>query len=363
MRALRNDPNVMKLLKSVQQNFLRATIKGLALGTVKTEKRMELNLLKLLNDFVVTSRESNDPIDIANKLKVIEKTMRRDKQSLEILSNAMDLAKRAKNIRDYRQTMKDLTKNSTKIDQICTKFRIDKTNYDVEKMINELHGRIKQHLQMMREKVQHSNDDLHVNSNLPKIQQQQQQQKRKEKLSHVIGSTPTNLISFDDIRLNETPKQPQLYVRMPINSNYYYWPLHQPQTSIPLESFYRYRRQQNNNNEDETMKAKQTEDEEGEFDDEFTSSNGNGGDGGLLGIIAGLSSPEGADVGALAGLISTVVTNLLGPDGLDIPSLLSTGTSLIAGLLSGDENFGAVIASYIGIAIEGISGGGGAASF
>lgn len=46
----------------------------------------------------------------------------------------------------------------------------------------------------------------------------------------------------------------------------------------------------------------------------------------------------------------------------DIPSLLSTGTSLIAGLLGGDENFGKVLGSYIGIAVEGLSGGGGAVS-
>lgn len=48
------------------------------------------------------------------------------------------------------------------------------------------------------------------------------------------------------------------------------------------------------------------------------------------------------------------------PGGLDVPSLLSTGTSLIAGLLGGDENFGKVLGSYIGIAVDGLSGGGGA---
>lgn len=42
------------------------------------------------------------------------------------------------------------------------------------------------------------------------------------------------------------------------------------------------------------------------------------------------------------------------PGGLDIPSLLSTGTSLLAGLLGNDENFGKVLGSYIGLAVEGM---------
>lgn len=48
------------------------------------------------------------------------------------------------------------------------------------------------------------------------------------------------------------------------------------------------------------------------------------------------------------------------PGGFDVPSLLGTATGLIAGLLAGDENFGKVLGSYIGIAVDGFSGGGGA---
>lgn len=48
------------------------------------------------------------------------------------------------------------------------------------------------------------------------------------------------------------------------------------------------------------------------------------------------------------------------PGGLDIPSLLGTATGLIAGLLAGEENFGKVLGSYIGVAVDGFSGGGGA---
>ena len=51
------------------------------------------------------------------------------------------------------------------------------------------------------------------------------------------------------------------------------------------------------------------------------------------------------------------------PGGLDVPGLISTGTSLISGLLGGDENFGKVLGGYVGTAIDGLSGGGGAVNF
>ncbi|KAJ6640284.1 hypothetical protein Bhyg_13034, partial [Pseudolycoriella hygida] len=83
---------------------------------------------------------------------------------------------------------------------------------------------------------------------------------------------------------------------------------------------------------------------------------------GLVGLIANLSGgDEGSDVGAIIGALTGVVTNLFGPNGLDVPSLLGTGTSLLAGLLAGDENFGKVLGTYVGVAVDGLSGGGGAA--
>lgn len=51
------------------------------------------------------------------------------------------------------------------------------------------------------------------------------------------------------------------------------------------------------------------------------------------------------------------------PGGLDVPSLIGTATSLLSGLLAGDENFGKVLGTYIGVAVDGFSGGGGAVIF
>lgn len=60
---------------------------------------------------------------------------------------------------------------------------------------------------------------------------------------------------------------------------------------------------------------------------------------------------------------SGVVTTLFGPGGLDVPTLISSGTSLLAGLLSGSDNFGKVLGSYLGLALEGFTNGGGAVWF
>lgn len=61
--------------------------------------------------------------------------------------------------------------------------------------------------------------------------------------------------------------------------------------------------------------------------------------------------------------LSGVVTTLFGPGGLDVPTLISSGTSLLAGLLSGSDNFGKVLGSYLGLALEGFTNGGGAVWF
>ncbi|CAD7091101.1 unnamed protein product [Hermetia illucens] len=81
----------------------------------------------------------------------------------------------------------------------------------------------------------------------------------------------------------------------------------------------------------------------------------------IVGLIASLSGgDEGSDVGALVGALTGVVMNLFGPGGLDVPGLLSGGTALLAGLLSGDRNFGTVLGEYVGLTVDGFSGGGGA---
>lgn len=45
---------------------------------------------------------------------------------------------------------------------------------------------------------------------------------------------------------------------------------------------------------------------------------------------------------------------------MDVPSLITTGFSLLAGLLSGEDNFGKVLGTYAVVSIDAASGGGGA---
>lgn len=385
LRTLQTDSNVIKLLRNVQSNLLNAAVTGLAMGSLTTEKRMESNLLILLNDFAKTARESKDMSKLADKLKVIDQTMYRDRKSMDILVNAMDLVASGKASRDFRQTMTNLSKDKSEYKAAHLRFTNNKTNNNnVENMINDLHERIKQHLKLMREKVSASRSSAieNLRRNSPAKQQPSKStsltfppaavnSNGKEKLSLVIGgSTPSSptfassaVAANDDNRLNEIFNHnthqwlPQLYVQMPIN---YYLPLHETPATFG-ESFYRFRRQNENENSENGRKKEKQEEAAGEFDDEFETSDGGGG-GGILGLIAGLSSSEGVDVGALAGLISTVVTNLFGPGGLDIPSLLGSGSSLLSGLLSGGDNFGKVLASYLGILLEGFANGGGAVS-
>ena len=89
----------------------------------------------------------------------------------------------------------------------------------------------------------------------------------------------------------------------------------------------------------------------------------------------------GSDIGALIGALTGVIAQIFGvskmetkcankfkntfilqPGGLDIETLISSATSLISGLLAGDKNFGTVLGIYVGTALDGLSGGGGAVS-
>ncbi|XP_055615222.1 uncharacterized protein LOC129761522 [Toxorhynchites rutilus septentrionalis] len=123
-----------------------------------------------------------------------------------------------------------------------------------------------------------------------------------------------------------------------------------------------FRRRQDSDGGDGAMKSGRQNDISVSLgDDEEDESESDDGEapGGLVGLIANLSGgEEGSDIGALVGALSAAITNIFGPNGLDVPGLLGTGTSLLAGLLGGDENFGKVLGNYVGIAVEGFSGGG-----
>ncbi|XP_031764440.2 clumping factor B [Galleria mellonella] len=100
-----------------------------------------------------------------------------------------------------------------------------------------------------------------------------------------------------------------------------------------------------------------------ENDSDYDSDEPPGGDGqggGILGLLAGLSGGEDgqSDLGSLLAAVSGIVANLSG-DGIDLNSLIASGIGLFVGLLSeGEENPGAVIASYLLTSLDTITGGG-----
>lgn len=336
IKVLQRNPNFQKNFSNLNQSIKNAATYGIMLGTVKVEEQMELNILKLLSEFIRNIQKPNMKSAV-NKLKDIETAMERDNVAIEVLKTSMDFATKTKTLREYRQALSKMGSDDVK--SKYTNIQKPKRSKNQMTMVSELHQNIQNHLKLMRDKV-----GATVQQTMKSISS------KKKKLE--IGSTPPTITSLDTRMHNsfnsETAHFPQLHVQMPMGPVY----------RIDVESFYRFRRQNNGNGEESKNQVDKENDEN--FDDGLPSPAGNGGIGGL---IASLSGGEGgSDVGALIGAISGVITNLFGPGGLDISSLLSTGTSLIAGLLGGDENFGKVLGSYIGIAVEGLSGGGGAVS-
>lgn len=318
---------------------------GIMLGAVKVEQQMELNIVKMLGDFMKSVHKSNIK-QATKKSSEIETTMERDRHAIDILKSAMDLAMKTKTVHEYR-----LALNKIAVDDVKAKNELNhkkltqkKPNKVVDKttMVNELQANVQSHLKLIRDKVGAS-----VQATMKTID--------GRKKSEIVSTPPTtvtspSIVHMNDIFNRDIVRLPQLlHVQVPP------WPVYQ----IDVESFYRFRRQ-NDDKSDEKNENQEKENDEEDFDDGLAPPANNGG---FAGLLAGLSGGEGgSDVGALIGAISGVITNLFGPGGLDIPSLLSTGTSLIAGLLGGDENFGKVLGSYIGLAVEGLSGGGGAVS-
>ena len=304
---------------------------GILIGTVNVEKRVEQNVLKKLAELQSQMRKKDNQ-GAARTIKQIDVGMERDMRAVEILTMALNLAMNPKLAKDNRKSLSPLVKP--------IKMKSSQLKLSPEKEAHRLETEIRTFLLKTHEKV---------NATIHKTLKKMESIKKSEmsSTSPPITSTTTaaTVTHMNDITYYDKLHLPQLHVRVPIYQ-------------FDVESLYRRFRRQND--DDETPEINENKNENSEFDDDdvFPMTSGNGGIGGLFASLSG--GEGGSDVGALLGAISGVITNLFGPGGLDIPSLLSTGTSLIAGLLSGDENFGTVLANYIGISVEGLSGGGGA---
>ncbi|XP_046964337.1 pheromone-processing carboxypeptidase KEX1 [Vanessa cardui] len=111
------------------------------------------------------------------------------------------------------------------------------------------------------------------------------------------------------------------------------------------------------NNSEQDSDSNLDESDDDDYDEPPGGGDGEGG--GILGLLAGLSGGDGqSDLGSLLATIGGIVANLSG-DGIDLNALIASGIGLFVGLLSeGEENPGAIIASYLLTSLDTITGGG-----
>ncbi|XP_058446340.1 uncharacterized protein LOC131427296 [Malaya genurostris] len=310
-----------------------ATI-GILFGAIQGEAEMEKKLKRQLQDLSRTYNVSKIEVK-SRKIASMERTMERDKMAMEILNGALSLATKPMSYDQYKREMSRLAeKQKLLTDERITILRTNlsnsnKTDYDIVLIKREVSRHISDMRKNLANQVKNTIQYLETNDGLESIDQ--------IVLKKMVGIQLPNYSFYENV--------------------------YQQNLENNIEALF-HRRQDDNDDTEKNSKQNDSQNDisvtlddgndesESESDDEAPP-------GGLVGLIASLSGgDEGSDVGALVGALSAAITNLFGPDGLDVPGLLGTGTGLIAGLLGGDENFGKVLGSYVGIAVEGLSGGG-----
>ena len=290
--------NIATTQKIVQQ----AATMGILMGTIKTEEKMEKNLLGLILELFQTYQKINNK-EIGNKIKIIEDTMERDKRAIQILNNALNLAMKSKTVDEYRSELNKIAfENSHLKNAGQTDFQVKKESKD--KIMKSFKSDVIKHMTFLRKIVGDTVEKTMKNMEKDK---KEVLPIKKVQILHKPFIIPTK----EDQILNQNQFQvPEISIPMQ------YWPF----TQLDFESFQRFRRQNVDKNQNqETAEAESENEGDLEFENNPVSGNG-----GLPGLIASLSGgEEGSDIGALVGALSGVISNLFGPGGLDVPSLLS----------------------------------------
>ncbi|KAH8416542.1 hypothetical protein KR222_008301 [Zaprionus bogoriensis] len=380
-----------RLERSLPPQELRAlTGLGLLNGARQAEQQMEQHLVQSIKELLLqTDLQQGD--QVLPKIDRIEQQLARDKRALNILSSAMDVLSSTKNEQQFRQELRELlqqqqlqrlelqmqlqsepAEQSLELGERLGQLRLQILQ-QVPQMKNELETKIDRALEHIVKqapadgplaraslKVLHKRE---AGAQQPAEKQEVQREREKENL---LSREPSEMRVIKSI-LTEVRKS---------RSKFVWSSLHGSPHPTELRAFRKFEPPVNCSinaplkSQNVTAKpgmkthAKQ-EDGDGfsELDDNADMDNGGGGGGGLVGIIGSLSGGEGgSDVGALIGALTGLISTLFGPGGLDIEALISTATSLLAGLLAGNKNFGTVLGQYVGTALDGLSGGGGAVS-
>ncbi|XP_062544718.1 uncharacterized protein LOC134211645 isoform X1 [Armigeres subalbatus] len=333
---------------TMEQDLKRVAMLGILFGAVQGEAEMERKLHRQLQDlsrtFAVTKFDAK-----TRKVAALERTMERDQVAIGILNGALGLATKAMTYEQYRREMRKLSEREKQAAGATLPLlrknpgimNLNQTDYDLKKIKREVNRHINRMRNGLSKKIKETVQYLESHDALATMDQ-------------VDASAVKAKISMGGTN------------RLPDYS--FYEAVVQKDLENNIGALFRRRQDDDDDGEGANggngVKAKDSKENGitvtlGGDEDESESESEEEMPGGLVGLIANLSGgDEGSDVGALVGALSAAVTNLFGPDGLDVPGLLGTGASLLAGLLGGDQNFGKVLGSYVGIAIEGFSGGG-----
>ncbi|XP_044252008.1 myosin-9 isoform X2 [Drosophila takahashii] len=398
-----------RLERILPKDELRAvTGIGLLNGARRAEEQMEEHLVAAIRELLLQMNLTEGGRVMA-KIDAIEQQLSRDQRSLEILNRVMDVVSQAKDDHEFREELRAMAQQQREEELFNQELSADLTDQpklgerlgklrrsisrQVPQMKNELEAKIEKALQHLleqagedgllaraKQKVIHKRQikkeqrKLEEDLREDQAEQEQRQMPQEMRIIKSILSEAHDLRFQDDFRENMLDEPPPRRIKIEPN----------PSELDDLEV--------NAKSPNVTAKAKgkpkmrakpakqQVEaveegagsqelatmdddpDDLGDGEgDEAGGGGGGGGGGGLVGIIGSLSGGEGgSDVGALIGALTGLVSTLFGPGGLDVQGLIQTGTSLISGLLGGNKNFGLVLGQYVGTALDGLSGGGGA---
>lgn len=322
LRILEGSSLFQNQVSKLRENVRDAAILGIMMGSLNAESRMEKSAEMRMKN-LTENLQSSKP-KVTKEIKEIELKMKRDRTSVNILMCAMEFVSKSRNFKDCM----DAARNNDKL-TVTTTLK-PQQNKKVSQVTSEMQAKIRESYDSMRNDIVASIRETIKDVDRPKV-----------------GLAPTPIHSYGTVVNDKF-----LQLESPLQVYF-----------ADFDETFRFKRLNKEKKTAEEQKDKKSERQEEADEEDFDVTTVATSGGGLAGLIANLSGGEGgSDVGALVGAISGVVVNLFGPGGLDIPSLLSTGTSLLAGLLGGDENFGKVLGDYVGIAVEGFSGGGGAVS-
>ncbi|EDV46209.2 uncharacterized protein Dere_GG18950, isoform C [Drosophila erecta] len=385
-----------RLERILPKDELRAiTGIGLLNGARQAEEQMEQHLVQAIRELLF-QMNLTESARVMSKIDAIEQQLSRDQRALEILNRVMDVVSQAKDNHEFRVELREMAQQQKEeelynqelsadlTDQPKLGERLGKLRQSIIKqmpqMKNELEAKIDKALQHLLEQAgedgvlaKAKERVIHKRQIKKGAEADQRPVPEEMRIIKSILSEAHDLRLQEDFLENMLDQPPPRRIKIEPN------PSELDDLGINVKSpnvtAKAKGKPKTNAKPEKQVEALDTgssselatDDNDDLGDGEEAGAGGGGaeggggGGGGLVGIISSLSGGEGgSDVGALIGALTGVISTLFGPGGLDVPGLIQTGTSLISGLLGGNKNFGLVLGQYVGTALDGLSGGGGA---